>query len=178
MVATSDGVHKVRTVKHNSTSQQWRAELTETILALPWMPRVSAEGFGEQTTEFVLPSSLPVRGKICPPPGLTKADEAVKQDSEETRAEAFQDLPPGKSQSIHPRQPESSMALKSRNLPDLMRGPQSHCARIQIRASRRVLRRLSALRRLLVGMPPLWELVQPERKMDWTGRPRQRELRQ
>ena len=57
------------------------------------MPRVSAEGFGEQTTEFVLPSSFTVTGTIRPPPGLTKVDEAVKQDSEETHAEALQDLP-------------------------------------------------------------------------------------
>ena len=57
------------------------------------MPRVSAEGCGEQTIEVVLPSSLTVTGKIRPPPGLTEVDEAVKQDSEETHAEALQDLP-------------------------------------------------------------------------------------
>ena len=47
IVATPDGVHKVRTVKRNSPSQQWRAELTGTIRALPCMPKVSAEGSGK-----------------------------------------------------------------------------------------------------------------------------------
>ena len=85
IVATSDGVHKVRTVKESGIDQNMRA--------LPRMPKISTEGFGEQTTDFVLPGSLMVTGKIRSPPGLTKIDEAVKHDSEETHSEALQDLP-------------------------------------------------------------------------------------
>ena len=93
VVTTPDGVHKVNGETQFSVTLRERAELAATIRAVPWMPGVSAEGFGEQTTEFVLPSLLTVTGKIRPRPGLTKAYEAVKQDSEETHAEALQDLP-------------------------------------------------------------------------------------
>ena len=60
IVVTPDGVRKVRTVKLNSPSHHWRENWQRPFAhcrALPWMPQVSAEGFGEQTIEFVLPSS-------------------------------------------------------------------------------------------------------------------------
>ena len=72
IVGTSKGVHKVRTVRRHSPSQQWNPELTASLRALPWLPKATADSEGIQTTEFVLPDSLSVTGRVRPPPGLTR----------------------------------------------------------------------------------------------------------
>ena len=78
IVGTSQGVHKVRTVKRNSPSQQWKAELASSLRAVPWLPKASAISEGLQTTEFVLPESLSITGRVRPPPGLSKPESSGK----------------------------------------------------------------------------------------------------
>ena len=72
IVGTSKGVHKVRTVRRHSPSQQWNPELTASLRALPWLPKATADSEGIQRPEFVLPDSLSVTGRVRPPPGLTR----------------------------------------------------------------------------------------------------------
>ena len=85
-----NGVFKVRTVKRKPPSQQWNAVGASKMLSVPWQPK----GDGVDSTAFVMPPDLGVKGKVKPPPGLSCVEE------EEEENEQLEDLAPGQSDSL------------------------------------------------------------------------------
>ena len=90
IVATEDGVVKVRTVRRLPPSQHWQVGPLKELQALPWKPKAREE----PTTDFVLPKSLTVTGKIRDPPGLEKSSVATPEVPQEPPGEAIaEELP-------------------------------------------------------------------------------------
>ena len=58
-------------------------------MSLPWQP----EGDGVDSTAFVMPPDLGVKGRVPPPPELSRIDE-------EEETEPLEDLVPGQSESL------------------------------------------------------------------------------
>ena len=83
ILGNANGVFKVRTVKRKPPSQQWNAVGVSKMLSVPWQPK----GDGVDSTAFVMPPDLGVKGRVKPPPGLS-------------RFEHFEDLAPGPSESL------------------------------------------------------------------------------
>ena len=96
IVATEDGVLKVRAVWRLPPSQQWRSEPVKSLQALSWKPQVREE----PTTDFDLPRSLTVTGKIRDPPGLERPIAALEPGTKasatgsDPATEAIADQPP------------------------------------------------------------------------------------
>ena len=59
------------------------------LLSVPWQPK----GDGVDSTAFVMPPDLGVRGRVKPPPGLSRVEE-------EEENEHLEDLAPGPSESL------------------------------------------------------------------------------
>ena len=90
IVATEDGAVKVRTVRRLPPSQHWQVGPLKELQALPWKPKAREE----PTTDFVLPKSLTVTGKIKDPPGLEKSSVATPEVPQEPHGEAIaEELP-------------------------------------------------------------------------------------
>eukprot|EP00439_Symbiodinium_sp_Y106_P067748 s532_g11.t1 len=86
----ANGVIKVRAVKRKPPSQQWNAVGVNKMLSVPWQPK----GDGVDSTAFVMPPDLGVKGIVKPPPGLSRVEE------EEEENEQLEDLAPGQSESL------------------------------------------------------------------------------
>ena len=85
-LGNANGVFKVRTVKRKLPSQQWNAVGVTKMLSVPWQPK----GDGVDSTAFVMPPDLGVKGRVRPPPGLSRVEE---EDEENEQA-------PGQSESL------------------------------------------------------------------------------
>ena len=59
------------------------------MLSVPWQPK----GDGVDSTAFVMPPDLGVKGRVKPPPGLSRVEE-------EEENETLEDLAPGQSESL------------------------------------------------------------------------------
>ena len=70
ILGNANGVYKVRTVKRKRSSQQWNAVGVSKMLSVPWQPK----GDGVDSTAFVMPPDLGVKGRVKPPPGLSKKE--------------------------------------------------------------------------------------------------------
>ena len=81
---------KIRTIKRKSPSQQCNVVGVSKILSLPCQPK----GDGVDSTTFVMPPDLGVKGRAKPPPGLSRIEE------EEEENEQLEDLAPGPSESL------------------------------------------------------------------------------
>ena len=90
VLGNANGVFKVRTVKRRSPSQQWNASYVIKMTSTPWQPR----GDGVESTAFVMPPDLGVKGRVRPPPGLERVEEEVEGDVE------LEDMVPGQSESV------------------------------------------------------------------------------
>ena len=90
VLGNANGVFKVRTVKRRSPSQQWNASYVIKMTSTPWQPR----GDGVESTAFVMPPDLGVKGRVRPPPGLERVEEEVEGDVE------LEDMVPGHSESV------------------------------------------------------------------------------
>ena len=60
------------------------------VLSVPWQPKVD----GVDSTAFVMPPDLGVKGRVKPPPGLARIEE------EDEENEQLEDLAPGQSESL------------------------------------------------------------------------------
>ena len=87
ILGNANGVFKVRTVKRKPL--QWNAVGVSKMLSVPWQPK----GDGVDSTAFVMPSDLGVKGRVKPPPGLSRVGE-------EEENETLEDLAPGQSESL------------------------------------------------------------------------------
>ena len=90
MLGNANGVFKVRTVKRRSPSQQWNASYVIQMTSTPWQPR----GDGVESTAFVMPPDLGVKGRVRPPPGLERVEEEAEGNVE------LEDMVPGQSESV------------------------------------------------------------------------------
>ena len=90
ILGNANGVFKVRTVKRKPPSQQWNAVGVSKMLSVPWQPK----GDGVDSTAFVMPPDLGVKGRVKPPPGLSHVEE------EEEENEQLEDLAPGHCESL------------------------------------------------------------------------------
>ena len=109
IVATDEGVTKVRTVRRTPPSQHWQPDIVNGLKALPWKPKTD----GEHTTEFVLPKSLTVIGKVRDPPGLTppvEPKEVVRTENLKTEPLQLEDMPERRADTSIAEQPTSSSA--------------------------------------------------------------------
>ena len=88
ILGNENGVFKVRTVKRRPPSQQWNATGVSKLLSVPWQPK----GDGVDSTAFVMPLDLGVKGRVKPPPGLSRI--------EEENEEQLEDMVPGQSESL------------------------------------------------------------------------------
>ena len=88
IIGNAEGVFKVRTVRRRPPSQQWNAVGVTKVMAT-WQPK----GDGVDSTAFVMPPDLGVKGRVPPPPGLSRTDE-------EEETEPLEDLEPGQSESL------------------------------------------------------------------------------
>ena len=73
VLGNANGVFKVRTVKRRSPSQQWNASYVIKMTSTPWQPC----GDGVESTAFVMPSDLGVKGRVRPPPGLERVEKGM-----------------------------------------------------------------------------------------------------
>ena len=87
ILGNANGVFKVRAVKRKPPSQQWNAVGVSKMLSVPWQPKVD----GVDSTAFVMPPDLGVKGRVKPPPGLSRVEE------EEEENEQLEDLAPRQS---------------------------------------------------------------------------------
>eukprot|EP00439_Symbiodinium_sp_Y106_P050455 s7386_g6.t1 len=71
ILGNANGVFKVRTVKRKPPSQQWNAVGVTKMLSVPWQPK----GGGVDSTAFVMPPDLGLKGRVKPPPGLSRVEE-------------------------------------------------------------------------------------------------------
>ena len=90
ILGNANGVFKVRAVKRKPPSQQWNAVGVTKMLSVPWQPK----GDGVDSTAFVMPPDLGVKGRVKPPPGLSRVEE------EDEENEQLEDLAPGQSESL------------------------------------------------------------------------------
>ena len=90
ILGNENGVSKVRTVKRRPPPQQWNATGVSKMLSVPWQPK----GDGVDSTAFVMPPALGVKGRVKPPPGLSRVEE------EEENEEQLEDMVPGQSESL------------------------------------------------------------------------------
>ena len=88
ILGNENGVFKVRAVKRGPPSQQWNATGVSKMLSVPWQPK----GDGVDSTAFVMPLDLGVKGRVKPPPGLSRV--------EEENEEQLEDMAPGQSESL------------------------------------------------------------------------------
>ena len=88
ILGNENGVFKVRTVKRRPPSQQWNATGVSKMLSVPWQPK----GDGVDSTAFVMPLDLGVKGRVKPPPGLSRI--------EEENEEQLEDMVPAQSESL------------------------------------------------------------------------------
>ena len=58
-------------MRRRPPSQQWNAVGVTKVMSLPWQPK----GDGVDSTAFVMPPGLGVKGRVPPPPGLSRIDE-------------------------------------------------------------------------------------------------------
>ena len=79
ILGNANGVFKVRTVKRKPPSQQWNAVGVSKMLSVPWQPK----GDGVDSTAFVLPPDLGVKGRVKPPPGLSRVEEEEEEENEQ-----------------------------------------------------------------------------------------------
>ncbi|CAE7372426.1 unnamed protein product, partial [Symbiodinium sp. CCMP2456] len=91
-LGNANGVFKVRAVKRRPPSQQWNAVGVSKMLSVPWQPK----GDGVDSTAFVMPPDLGVKGRVNPPPGLSR----VEQEEESEENEQLEDMVPGQSESL------------------------------------------------------------------------------
>ena len=89
ILGNTNGVFNVRTVKRKPPSQQWNAVGVGKMLSVPWQPK----GDGVDSTAFVVQPDLGVKGRVKPPPGLSRVGE-------EEENETLEDLAPGQSESL------------------------------------------------------------------------------
>ena len=89
ILGNANGVFKARTVKRKPPSQQWNAAGVSKMLSVPWQPK----GDGVDSTAFVMLPDLGVKGRVKPPPGLSRVEE-------EEENETLEDLAPGSSESL------------------------------------------------------------------------------
>ncbi|CAE7248181.1 unnamed protein product [Symbiodinium microadriaticum] len=92
ILGNENGVFKVRTVKWRPPSQQWNATGVSKMLSVPRQPK----GDGVDSTAFVMPPDLGVRGRVKPPPGLSR----VEEDEENEEDGQLEDMVPGQSESL------------------------------------------------------------------------------
>ena len=90
ILGNANGVFKARTVKRKTRSQQWNAVGVTKMLSVPWQPK----GDGVDSTVFVMPPDLGVKGRVKPPPGLSRVEEEYEEN------EQLEDLAPGQSESL------------------------------------------------------------------------------
>eukprot|EP00439_Symbiodinium_sp_Y106_P050664 s2170_g6.t1 len=90
VLGNANGVFKVRTVERRSPSQQWNASYVIQMTSTPWQPR----GDGVESTAFVMPPDLGVKGRVRPPPGLERVEEEAEGNVE------LEDMVPGQSESV------------------------------------------------------------------------------
>ena len=90
ILGNANGVFKVRAVKRKPPSQQWNAVGVSKMLSVPWQPK----GDGVDSIAFVMPPDLGVKGRVKPPPGLSRVEE------EEEENEQLEDLALGQSESL------------------------------------------------------------------------------
>ena len=67
-IGNAEGVFKVRTVRRKPPSQQWNAVGVTKVISLPWQPK----GDGVDSTAFVMPPDLGVKGRVPPPSWIVK----------------------------------------------------------------------------------------------------------
>ena len=90
ILGNANGVFKVRTVKRKPPSQHWNVVGITKMLSVPWQPK----GDGVDSTVFVMPPDLGVKGRVKPPPRLLRIEEEDKEN------EQLEDLAPGQSESL------------------------------------------------------------------------------
>ena len=95
ILGNASGVFKVRAVKRKPPSQQWNAFGVTKMLSVPWQPK----GDGVDSTAFVMPPDLGVKGRVKPPPGLSRVEE------EDEENEQLEDLAPGQNESLTVQDP-------------------------------------------------------------------------
>ena len=91
VLGNANGVFKVRTVRRRSPSQQWNASYVIQMTSTPWQPR----GDGVESTAFVMPPDLGVKGRVRPPPGLERVEEEEAEGNVE-----LEDMVPDRSESV------------------------------------------------------------------------------
>ena len=91
VLGNANGVFKVRTVRRRSPSQQWNASYVMQMTSTPWQPR----GDGVESTAFVMPPDLGVKGRVRPPPGLERVEEEEAEGNVE-----LEDMVPDRSESV------------------------------------------------------------------------------
>eukprot|EP00439_Symbiodinium_sp_Y106_P042053 s9065_g5.t1 len=91
VLGNTNGVFKVRTIRRRSPSQQWNASCVMQMISTPWQPR----GDGVESTAFVMPPDLGVKGRVRPPPGLERVEEEEAEGNIE-----LEDMVPDRSESI------------------------------------------------------------------------------
>ena len=91
VLGNANGVFKVRTVRRRSPSQQWNASYVMQMTSTPWQPR----GDGVESTAFVMPSDLGVKGRVRPPLGLERVEEEEAEGNVE-----LEDMVPDRSESV------------------------------------------------------------------------------
>ena len=62
------------------------------MLSVPWQPK----GDGVDSTAFVMPPDLGVKGRVKPPPGLAHVEEEAANEEDEQ----LEDMAPGQSESL------------------------------------------------------------------------------
>ena len=72
----ANGVFKVRTIKRKSPSQQWNAVGVTKMLSVPWQPKSD----GINSISFVMSPDLGVKGRVKPPPGLSRVEEEDEEN--------------------------------------------------------------------------------------------------
>ena len=88
ILGNADGVFKVRTVKRRPPSQQRNAVGVTKMLSVPWQPK----GDGVDSNAFVMPLDLGAKGRVKPPPGLSRIEEEENEQLEDLEPEQTESL--------------------------------------------------------------------------------------
>ena len=91
VLGNANGVFKVRTARRRSPSQQWNASYVMQMTSTPWQPR----GDGAESTAFVMPPDLGVKGRVRPPSGVERVEEEEVEGNVE-----LEDMVPDRSESV------------------------------------------------------------------------------